>query len=479
MREAKINDYYRRLTERDAVWSTRIERVQINSFRGIRDLEIIPAPNITVLVGANGSGKSRVIAAIYQALTGSVSAEAVAVSVRQLRQAPGDIPVTLINGAEKVEVYQSYFRTIRDIESNILNGVDPLELSSAQLAEVNYLLCRNYSAVSAYEVEPGIRITSESDTEGQFSSESVPFFKVKGDGAEWDTTQMGSGEYAVLYLWWALGLRDAGSIVLLEEPETYLSYVVQERMANHLAKICFDKRLTIVMSTHSFPFIAKLPERSVVPLLKKGNGSAIARKGKHEIISRIGAPIYLRTVIVVEDELARFIIEEFLKVYFPSVHGRVVVRAVLGRPPGKTGGATGIRALLDSVRHVDEFPIEIAAAYDADQENDVNFTDERIRQFQRILIPSDRPMDAVFVELCRKHLEEIRALCPRFPDEFDKAEGSDHHDHIRSASAGAGVDLSFIRTMCFGWWTTEFPESTEKLRQDMLQLLETTGALSG
>lgn len=87
-----------------------------------------------------------------------------------------------------------------------------------------------------------------------------PFFQVKIDGIEYDTRSMGSGEHFLLYLFWCIKSADKDTLLIIEEPETYISIFSQihflrniknenirivSRMGNNVSIIMPDNDITV------------------------------------------------------------------------------------------------------------------------------------------------------------------------------------------------------------------------------------------
>lgn len=201
MRAAERNDYIRRLSTARGKWGRYISTLSIMSFKGIENLDINFVPNINIIVGANGTGKTPVLEAVRISLDNEDLRNIRLSSSSDLRSGRS---ATLVSSGRLTEIYQPYFQTLPDVGEALLTGLSPMECLAPELEEINYLLCRSYSAVKVYEVEPGLRVATSDDTDNTFSEETVPFFIVTRSGYEYSTIDMGSGEYAALYMWWSL-----------------------------------------------------------------------------------------------------------------------------------------------------------------------------------------------------------------------------------------------------------------------------------
>jgi predicted ATPase len=79
-----------------------------------------------------------------------------------------------------------------------------------------------------YEVEVG---------EGRVA----PFFEVALGNDRYDSRTMGAGELAILFLWWSIDRASEDTLILIEEPETYLSPGSQQSFCAYLIASAVEK----------------------------------------------------------------------------------------------------------------------------------------------------------------------------------------------------------------------------------------------
>ncbi|MEW9095380.1 MAG: AAA family ATPase [Clostridiaceae bacterium] len=88
---------------------------------------------------------------------------------------------------------------------------------------------------------------------------------------------MGIEEHFLFYLYWTFSRIDKDSVILIEEPETFISISSQQCLMNHIAYKASEMGLAIVITTHS-PFIIKQVKREHINI--------ISRYGTNVYISR-------------------------------------------------------------------------------------------------------------------------------------------------------------------------------------------------
>jgi len=147
-----------------------------------------------------------------------------------------------------------------------------------------------------------------------YLSDSFSVYLGTGNENQYSEAFAGSGETSVVRLVYALDNAEENSLVLLDEPETSLHIDAQYRLQKFILEKVKEKKLQVVMSTHS-PFFAKeLPDEAIKVLTK----NEISKKV--EIINSAPAEeatFFLghrrsfdgKIIVFVEDKLAKAICE--------------------------------------------------------------------------------------------------------------------------------------------------------------------------
>lgn len=125
----------------------------------------------------------------------------------------------------------------------------------------------------------------------------------------------GSGESASTLLVHNILEAPNNSLILLDEPETSLHPGAQQRMLEFLAHQAVRKSLQIVIATHSTHLTERLPKEAIqlLCLSRKGNVSIEKGLSAQEAFHDMGTFPAGKTILV-EDERARLIVSEILKV---------------------------------------------------------------------------------------------------------------------------------------------------------------------
>ena len=146
------------------------------------------------------------------------------------------------------------------------------------------------------------------------------FFTAKRpSGAEYSETNMGSGEARLYALIAQLETMSEKSLVLIEEPETALHPSAQFELGKYLLKIALQKRIQVIMSTHSEYLMLALPQKSRIYLKRKDDGVLpIPRISVRQAISMMDDMAIPSIYILVEDDVAAAIVSQLLHKHDPD-----------------------------------------------------------------------------------------------------------------------------------------------------------------
>lgn len=191
------------------------------------------------------------------------------------------------------------------------NGIckAPVILETGELAEINKILGKKYLQGKIFEHNLYDRSSSGSHENMGFS------VMLKTDFREYSEAFAGSGETAVVKLVHEIYTAEEFSLILLDEPETSLHPRAQRRLLNFLLEQTVKKRLQVVASTHSKDIVEGMPKEAIKAFYineKDGKTSVLQDVVPEEAFFYI-SDITDRINIIVEDKLAKMIIEGVLK----------------------------------------------------------------------------------------------------------------------------------------------------------------------
>ncbi len=337
MRDARAADWIRRLRNCQHDWQVRLLRFAVVAVPSIGSVEIPIQSPLTVLSGANGSGKTTLLRAMWAALDLDNAASAVVADKKltagsalvdltvegvprtgetkfsadsPVSVSSPDVVVRHIDSAASTAIPQKVFGEFGTFDE-IVNGTGPRELDAQTLAEVSYIINRQYRAVTLYEVEVGLQ---------------APFFEVSYGDDRYDSRTMGAGELAALYIWWAVTSAEPNSILLVEEPEAFLSFGSQKNLANFIIAQVVQKKLVCVISSHSAAFITPMPKECLAFFARTPAGvHAIEDQPPPVVLKSMGIEPAVKILIFVEDSLGRLLSRAILEKYDPLLSRQCIL----------------------------------------------------------------------------------------------------------------------------------------------------------
>jgi len=325
VRQARVADYMKRLTLGQNEWKARLQRFAVEDLRGVGNLELAIQSPVTVFAGPSGVGKTTLLRALWAAfdlesarptITASrkfSGGRAIVELINDGRVEAGEVvfsgsspeavqktglTATHVDGAGLTPVHQKAFCEFEGIEE-IVNGEGALNLDQQALDEISAILHRQYRSITLYEVE---------------LEERVPFFEVVYGNDSYDSRTMGTGELSALYIWWAIRRAEPNTLLLLEEPEAFLSFGAQKTLADFVFSNIAKKKLLAVIGSHSAAFISRLPHECIVYLARSSVGiNAIVDRPPPILLKAMGMQPPVTTVVFVEDTMAMLWLRSILE----------------------------------------------------------------------------------------------------------------------------------------------------------------------
>lgn len=285
MRSAKAQDYWRKVHQRS--YSSRFLEFDLD---GLNNIGKVSVPNgIFAICGLNGAGKSTIISAIKDILgvplsdydshrLGAKTVRAVFMNAGnqiQCANTDGQRLIDLgwtpdnihyLDCARNSEI-QDYLIAQPDLEE-LLDQFEEYEFTDDEVRELNHIIGKRYDSC-------GVRMLDEVEKHG-----SIPYFKVSVSGTDYDSRGMGTGEHFLFYLFWSIKSLNAGSILIVEEPETYVSIASQERLLNYLAMQIAKNGITVILTTHSPYILKEIKNENIRMVSRMGNVVNVSTPGE-------------------------------------------------------------------------------------------------------------------------------------------------------------------------------------------------------
>lgn len=182
----------------------------------------------------------------------------------------------------------------------------PIKLNQTILKKVSEIVGKNYNS--------GIYLEHKFFKDWGFTS----IFST--NNYNYSDAHAGSGEIAITKLVMEIMEAKQNSLILLDEPEVSLHPLAIHRLKIFLLEQIKNKKLQVIISTHSPLMLENLPSESIKLFRYSSNGKfdIINKVLPEEAFISIGHTITDKTVIYVEDILAKRIIDSIIEIELPE-----------------------------------------------------------------------------------------------------------------------------------------------------------------
>lgn len=229
-------------------------------------------------------------------------------------------------------------------------------------------------------------------------------------GTEYSEANMGTGEARLYALVGFIESAPEKSLVLIEEPETALHPCAQFELGKYLVEAARERRLQILITTHSEYVLLALPQKSRVYLKRDGAGVVpINGIGVRQAVSMMDGLAIPAIYVLVEDDVAEALVAELLRKH--DADFLKTARIVIG------GDKDQIRQMMGVF---EDQMIPICAVRDADCGGD---KDKKVFK----LFGAQPPEKEIFASpTFRKQFADRHGVDWGAVDEVNR--GRDHHD---------------------------------------------------
>ncbi len=450
MRSAESADMWGAI-ERRPQRETQLISFRFSDISGLQDGQVTFSSPITAICGVNGTGKSSILRSLWATLDWN-SAQAIpeirerlkeAQSEAILRMGEGEITYRFPHQSEQPEELapivlhvdpstiavrlQRRACEISGLEE-LIEAITPSVLDDKELSNLSGILRKQYDRIEIYEIE-------DYDEE-----DPIPFVSVSEFGRAYDIRTMSLGEISVFVMYWKLARADRNSIVLLEEPETFLSPVSQGALLDYLAMVCVKKQLSVVLTTHSPQMFARLQPNQVKFVYRAAQGAAVAAEQSYgEMRKSVGIEPVVDRLLFVEDRIAR----EFTLSILKKLDRSILVRAEVV----DVGGHGEITRISSTIPEKVSF-FRAVGVYDGDVQNEVK--DVR----PHVFLPGGK-IERAFRDIFNVNPESLARRLGRDLEQvvaLADLSGIDHYDWFEEIGRSLHVTYAEIMHVCFEEW---------------------------
>lgn len=435
MKKAEVPDVWRHIYNR--AQTNPVLSIDLNGLNNLGEVQT--SPEIIAICGLNGVGKSTIVSAIKDVI-------GLPLSVQDQRRINGHTVFgqAMINGQsincsneetkrffdkEFPEERVTYLDCIESIgiqnfiieQTNfdeLVEQFEPRELTEDEIRDISYIVGKDYDSCTIWELE---------DIDGREAP--IPFFRVGVAGAQYDSAGMGAGEHFLLYLFWSINSAQAGTLFIIEEPETNIGISSQISFVNYLGKQIERKNLKVILTTHS-PYILQYIQNDHIRIVSRmGEKTAITTPDERLSAENIlGVDNTFVGTIFVEDQVAFDFLMAILADKAPYVLKKYTIDTV--------GGESNITKRLEFPRS-DKIRYNFIGVYDGDMRSTLGKNDF---QWNYCFLPGEKQIEDVF----RDYIKDGSNLS-RFCSHLNMDEG--HIITILSALSGEDCHDWFLDLM--------------------------------
>lgn len=472
MKSAAVGDEWRAIAKPKE--SFRLAELRVTGKDPLADLTISMPAGLAVICGLNGVGKStllRVIQAVIQgaaAMGGRCRPETLNVGTAQLDMVVDGEVETLNLGVEpstnRSIVVVDAFAGLAEVMtlsgdtnfSDLIEGQEPYHWEGNDLRSASYLVGRNYRSLRITEFE--VPAVGEAETE-----EVGPYFEVETLQAAYDSFSMGLGELAALHAMWHILRAEPGTLVLLEEPESFLSSRSTVALTDLLVRQINRKNLYGVVSTHSSDVVSRTPLSHVVLLDAAGGdspSSARTPSTRAELEHSLGAYVGQSRLIIAEDKVAAIFAQELLTARLGIWGESIEIR-----------GASGVASVLGACRLLPRLDtVRLVGVLDGDQRDKPLPTDLK---WPIVCLPSSQDPNELLADAARRRTAAMADYLGRSNEQLTAAlgvvAGRDPHDWFPELAASLNLDESaVVRSAIRCWLDINGDEEAESFVRDVV-----------
>lgn len=427
---------------------------------------------ISVICGANGVGKSTILRAIYCGLTKDKYSDPrfgqpklsstiyiagketkIELDYSQVDDTPLEtyLEIEFIDPSKSALSLVSFFSQQRNLDE-WKESVSPIEFSEKELETLSQMVGKKYDSLKIYELD---------DVEGVDES-PLPYFEVITNGKEYGTPTMGLGELALLYTYWRLDRSEQEAIILLEEPDTHLSYSSQEELFNIIARYSDEKNLWVILTTHSTAIASKVPRQNMI-LLYSHNGDTVIVQNPplYQVLRMLGLPEKKNGLLLVEDDEAEDLLKALISIFDPSILKQYAIINL-----GNTG------QIISSLKRIPlELGFQVVGVFDADMRNSPDIPNDL--PWSHIFLPGEGSPEHVFMRIANTWHENFSKNLPRDHHELrallGEIEAQEHHNWLDRICERLGLEKTIVIYTLTKVWS-EIDSEREQLIAFITQL---------
>ncbi|MDF0514293.1 hypothetical protein PX701_11730 [Agromyces sp. H3Y2-19a] len=456
MKLSQVAHSWRRVLD-DWDGTTRFVRVESTDDLGFHASAVDLRGGLFVLAGVNSGGKTRLLRSLADTINKG-----------------GSGPATMEWGGSPPSraIYVDFFELLTRQWMTLSAGVDLDEqieaagltpVREADRRDISFVVGRDYTRVSVAELDNTIApspIHGDPAEVGRFfRPEVVPFFAVESGDRQHDSRELSRGELSALTLYWVLRQMEAGTVLLLDEPDVLLSPMSAARALDLVVDRANSSKTPVGIATHSYLGLATAPRSAQVLLrLDTAGRSTLTTPSTLSLWKALRVAAPRQIVFVVEDEMAKHLFSELLgltsfayldlaEIWIGGDAQNVRTAASLPRP---TDASIAIWGVLDGNETVR--PGSLRAG---------------------LKLPGELSPEEGAIKIASDHPELFAANQKSIADALDATTGDNPHDRVTKVAASIGQTAKSFVADAWKLWLLQIDEGRVALSsfRDAIELV--------
>lgn len=472
MRTARINDHWRRIKRRE--YFTYLKSINLNGCIDINEVNV--GDGIQCICGLNGVGKSTIIAAI-KAIIGlpleeqdrikidervfsgiflynSEEVECSSMKGNRLLDIVNDIEcIKYIDASQSFRVLE-FFLHQENIDE-LIEQSESTELETEIVKNINYLVGRDYEKIQMYELDE----ISNFDT--------IPYFIVSEGDMEYDTRKMGMGEHFLFYTYWMFLKTPENSLVIIEEPETFVGVNSQLGIMNIIAMLADEKGCSFLITTHS-PYILQNISDDNIRIIARASDMVSVRtvKNENDIDTLLGIKQRISGTFFVEDDMAKIFLTQLLEHEAPDLSKKYLIEIAQS--------ASQISQCLQFIK-TENIRYSFIGVYDADQRETINI---KKLKWPFVFLPVEKDVEREIIKYLSEKKNVIN-LAEKLGKDIDdllialnSVRGEDYHDKIIDLCRNLSVELIVFIGVFYELWKKDNVKEIESFLSKLYKVCQ-------
>ncbi|MFF5074641.1 ATP-dependent endonuclease [Micromonospora olivasterospora] len=336
----------------------------------------------------------------------------------------------------------------------VLAKYERYDLSAEDLRGLKGVLGRQYDRVTVYRVSTDV-------LDGW--DYPIPVAFAERGQRTLNSSKMSAGELWVHYLFWFLRTVNEGSLVLIDEPEAFISPRGQRALVDEIARYCLARKLQLVVATHSSEILSRIPLGNIRMCVSSVDKVRVVTPTSiMQVQDTVGIRSRIRGVLFVEDEAAATILGSIFALLDMSLAREFELVAA----GGESNALAGLRCLRQAKR------LAVAAVLDGDQRK---LDSEDLGIFY---LPGHRAPEYELLDLSDEGLTELAGTLGKSVDDLTIAVSNaailEHQYQIGRFAEELGLTEQLIwHSLAVAWMKRpEIARSARQLVDDLRQMLD-------